>query len=110
MMAVHCLRAEFLIERRSAGLSAAEGLRLEEHLSSCEGCSEKARLLAGLRALSQEQPAALPRQARERAIEGALRATASARGVTHAHESSARTAWFGFAFAAAVALGFGMYW
>jgi TolA-binding protein len=72
MTSMRCIRAELLLDRRSAGLSAAESLRLEAHLAGCEHCSEQARLLAGLCALSNEIDATLLPQARERAIVGAL--------------------------------------
>ena len=55
MKQLGCIRAGMLLDRRAAGLSAAEALRLEEHLASCERCSEDARLLDGLRALSDTQ-------------------------------------------------------
>jgi hypothetical protein len=43
--ALRCARAKGLIARRRAGLSAAERIRLEEHLTGCAVCCEEARAL-----------------------------------------------------------------
>jgi ferric-dicitrate binding protein FerR (iron transport regulator) len=72
MTNMRCMRAELLLDRRTAGLSAADSLRLEGHLASCEHCSEQAKLIAGLRTLSDAFDATLLPSARERAIAGAL--------------------------------------
>jgi hypothetical protein len=66
------MRTTTLLERRAQGLSTAEALRLEEHLERCQQCSQASTLLGGLRALVDELPQALPKERRERAIEGAL--------------------------------------
>src|SRR5262245_42662599 len=111
MTAVHCFRAEFLIERRAAGLSAAESLRLEEHLSGCESCSTQARLLGGLRALARGAKASLSPQARSRAIEGALADAGrkSERATRPATMPWALPAGLGFASAAALAVALGLF-
>jgi len=73
MKGLACFRAHALLGRRSEGLSGAEGLRLEEHLASCQHCHRDAQLLDGLRELaSSAQPSSLPPQVREQAIRGAL--------------------------------------
>jgi hypothetical protein len=67
-----CMRAGFLLQRRAAGLSAAAGLSLEEHLASCEVCRGQANLLDGLRALHAHEVQALSGERRERVIGLAL--------------------------------------
>lgn len=67
-----CLRAEALLQRKSAGISSAEGLQLEEHLLGCAQCRHTANMLAGLRSLHAEQPVALSDVARRRSIARAL--------------------------------------
>jgi hypothetical protein len=61
-----------LLDRRAAGLSAAEGLRLEEHLASCEPCNRDGRLLGGLRSIAYEIDGTLAPHARARVIESAF--------------------------------------
>jgi ferric-dicitrate binding protein FerR (iron transport regulator) len=67
-----CWRAGALLQRRAAGLSAAEGLRLEDHLAHCAACREAASMLSGLRALHASAEASLGDGARQRVIERAL--------------------------------------
>lgn len=67
------MRSGVLLERQAAGLSAADALRLEEHLADCGQCRADAETLQGLRALSTETAPQLGRVARERAIRNALR-------------------------------------
>ena len=67
-----CLQAEALLQRRAAGLSAVEGLRLEEHLAHCQVCQRSANLLSGLGQLYDAAEHALPDAAQRRAIERAL--------------------------------------
>lgn len=72
MKQLGCLRASMLLDRRAAGLSAAEALRLEEHLASCEQCSRDAQLLGGLRSISHEVDGTLAPHARARVVESAF--------------------------------------
>lgn len=85
MMRVACIRAEWLLERRTAGLTSADALRLEEHLSDCERCSEQARLLSGLGALLHASTeTSLSLAARERVVAGAFRQVLSAQAAARA--------------------------
>jgi len=73
MRGLACIRASGLLgRRRAAGLSAAQSLRLEEHLGSCPYCGREAALLDGLRELASAAPRSLSPVAREHAIRGAL--------------------------------------
>ncbi|HTU61364.1 MAG TPA: zf-HC2 domain-containing protein, partial [Polyangiales bacterium] len=71
-MRLACLEVGQLLERRNAGLSAAEGLRLEEHLATCAGCRADANLLTGLSEVAAAARVELSAAARERAIAHAL--------------------------------------
>lgn len=73
MTGLSCLRAELLVERRAAGLSPADALRLEDHLASCEHCSRQAEFLSRLRTELARGDVALTSIERERAITDALR-------------------------------------
>jgi hypothetical protein len=73
MRSLGCIRTGNLLgRRRSSGLSAAQALRVEEHLGSCARCSEDAALLDGMRALASSLPNTLSPMAREHAIRAAL--------------------------------------
>lgn len=76
---IGCTRAGFLTERRACGLNAAEALRLEDHLSSCERCAEQSELLAGLRTLATSNDFTLSSAMRERAMRSALSQAREAR-------------------------------
>jgi hypothetical protein len=68
-----CIRASNLLgRRRAAELSAAQSLRLEEHLSGCAQCGHEAALMDGLRELATSAPKSLSPVAREHAIRGAI--------------------------------------
>lgn len=67
-----CWHAGALLQRRAAGLTQAEGLRLEEHLAHCAACREAASLLSGMRKLHASADAPLSDHARQRVIERAL--------------------------------------
>jgi|GEM_PF-5322687 len=71
-MKLVCLGVGRLLDRRSSGLSAAEGLRIEEHLSTCADCRADANLLEALSVLASTAPVGLSVSARERAIANAL--------------------------------------
>jgi hypothetical protein len=78
-----------LLDRRAAGLSAAEALHLEEHLASCEPCNRDGRLLAGLRSVAHDIDGTLAPHVRARVIASAFARvhadrTAGERGRTHA--------------------------
>jgi hypothetical protein len=99
-MSLGCVRAGVLLERRAAGLSPADGLRLEEHLAGCAQCAQDAALLAGLSELSDEGRTLLDADRRSRVIGRALSAPL-------APAPTARAPWAlpALAVAAAVALG-----
>lgn len=78
-MKLACIEAGQLMQRRAQGLSAPEGLRLEDHLSRCSRCRGEANLLVGLAQLQTRTCSPLSAAARTRAI-GAAFASAS-----HAH-------------------------
>jgi ferric-dicitrate binding protein FerR (iron transport regulator) len=67
------MHSGMLLERQASGLSAADALRLEEHLADCATCRTDAETLQGLRTLSTQTTPQLGRAARERAIRNALR-------------------------------------
>src|SRR4051812_4239265 len=97
MTKLSCMRTGGLVGRRSAGLSAAEALRLEEHLAGCAECSREAALLDGMRELAQSVPATLPPVAREQAIRRAIVAA----GAPAEASSGLQRLWPVFAFSAA---------
>ncbi len=110
MKGLGCVRAGLLLERRAAGLAAADALRLEEHLAGCARCSQDARMLDALRGLSQSPDGTLSAFQREQVIRGAL-----AHAADRAHEGApgARSrvlmVWGGsLAAAAVVGLGLGL--
>ncbi|MFI5308355.1 MAG: FecR domain-containing protein, partial [Polyangiales bacterium] len=104
MTRLACMHAGLLLEQRAAGLTAAQALRLEEHLAGCERCSADASLLGGLRALSHESDVALTLAARERLIAAAL-APARVEHGARRRVSGLQVLALGGALAAAVALG-----
>lgn len=69
-----CTRIASLLAARTAGLPEAHALRLEEHLAHCQSCSEQARMLDGLRELSDVTSSPLPAATRQRTILAALAA------------------------------------
>ena len=73
-MKLGCIQAALLMQARQAGLSSADGLRLEEHLSGCPSCRAEAGAIAGLSQLSSAGFAPLDPTARRRAIDAALAA------------------------------------
>jgi ferric-dicitrate binding protein FerR (iron transport regulator) len=72
MIRLQCARVAPLLQARAAGLSQANALVLEEHLTHCAECSEDAQLLDGLRALSDVSARPLASGARQRAVFGAF--------------------------------------
>ncbi|HKU37616.1 MAG TPA: FecR family protein, partial [Polyangiales bacterium] len=88
MIRLACMQASSWLAARRAGLSAANALRLEEHLAHCPDCGSQARLLDGLRELSDELAQPLKPGARQRAILQAL-----ARAEVPLQPSAARRAW-----------------
>ncbi len=73
-----CLAAARLVDKRAAGLSAAERVRLESHLHSCATCGDDADALAALASLTDDLPT-LSTFAHNRAINTALREPRQAR-------------------------------
>jgi hypothetical protein len=88
-----CLRAGFLLQRRAAGLSAAAGLSLEEHLAGCTACREQANLLDGLRALHAHELQSLGVDRRERVFALAFAGAANARPLPAALPGQLSAAW-----------------
>ena len=103
-MKLVCLHTGQLLDQRNSGLSAAEGLRLEEHLATCSSCRADANLLEGLSALSAAAHVSMGAPARERAIANALSAGARAH-VTRAAPTR-RVGMLLLGAAAALAIGF----
>jgi len=71
-MKLSCMRVARLLTASASGLSAAQALRLEEHLDGCPTCREDAALLERMRRLSDPERH-LPERVRGRAIDAALR-------------------------------------
>ncbi|MEY4576506.1 MAG: FecR protein [Pseudomonadota bacterium] len=92
-MKLACVANTALIERRGAGLSEAEGLRLEEHLATCEACRRTANLLSGLRTLHMTSDAELSEFVRKRAINAALSETRPAHALPARHVRKRATVW-----------------
>jgi FecR protein/Putative zinc-finger len=90
-----CWHAGGLLQRRAAGLSGAEGLRLEEHLAHCPECREAASLLSGLRTLHAITDAPLDEGARRRVIARALASDGpgSQHARAHAPARAQRLSW-----------------
>ncbi|HEX2677372.1 MAG TPA: FecR domain-containing protein, partial [Polyangiales bacterium] len=91
------------LDRRAAGLSSAEALRLEEHLSGCETCSEHAELLSGLREIASHGSAALSPAEREQAFASAWRRAGQLQPLHRGPRVG--NAWVALALAAAVVAG-----
>ena len=72
MSALTCVRARLRLQERGAGLSAADALRLEDHLAGCDECRSQAVLLDRLRGVAEQLDGRLDSAARERAISGAF--------------------------------------
>jgi hypothetical protein len=107
MKQLGCMRTGMMLDRRAAGLSAAEALRLEEHLASCERCSRDAQLLGGLRAIAHDLDGTLAPHTRARVIAGAfarVHAQRSASEHSRVHASLRLAAVFALAAGAAFAL------
>jgi hypothetical protein len=103
-MKLSCMRAGFVLQRRAAGLSAAAGLFLEEHLASCAGCRETANLLSGLRQLHLSGTRGLSVEQRERVIEAALASASAAQSRAPARLGLPRVQWLMLPAFAALAL------
>jgi ferric-dicitrate binding protein FerR (iron transport regulator) len=102
-----CAGATTLLSGRAAGLSQANALRLEDHLSHCPDCSSRAHMLDAMRALSDATAAPLAQSARQRAV---LQALAASERVSQ--PAAARVQWvvpsaWGAVLAAAI-VGFGI--
>ena len=67
-----CLAAGRLVDKRTAGLSKAERLRLESHLQGCSRCAADADAIEALTELADDLPK-LSTFARSRALDNALR-------------------------------------
>jgi ferric-dicitrate binding protein FerR (iron transport regulator) len=73
-MKAGCFHTGILLERRKSGLSRADELVLEQHLSECERCAQEARALGAFRTLvSKAASRPLSMGGRQRAIWGAFR-------------------------------------
>jgi hypothetical protein len=88
-----CLRAGFLLQRRAAGLSAAAGLSLEEHLASCAACRGQANLLHDLRALHAHEAQTLRVERRAHVIAVALAGATGVRPLAAALPGSRHATW-----------------
>jgi len=76
MKPISCLRAGNLMQRRAAGLSESERLRLEEHLGVCTSCTAEAQTLSVLRELSLQAHSPLDEPTHRRLIERAFQESA----------------------------------
>jgi ferric-dicitrate binding protein FerR (iron transport regulator) len=72
MKPIRCIKSGFLIEKRAAGLSQPERLRLEEHLAGCDSCNRDAQTLTALRDLISTVQSPITPAERNRAIRTAL--------------------------------------
>ncbi len=72
MTPIRCIKIGFLIEKRAAGLSQSEQLRLEEHLATCDACNRDARTLEALGDLISTVQSPITPLQRDRAIRNAL--------------------------------------
>jgi hypothetical protein len=70
-----CRAVEALIDREVQGLSDAEGLRLEEHVSACRECREALYMARIVRETLASAPARLSDSARERSLARAFART-----------------------------------
>ena len=77
MIRPKCMRAGSLIAARSAGLSRADGLWLEEHIAGCAHCASEAALMSGVVAVAESFEPELSVAARTRAVREALRTHAA---------------------------------
>jgi hypothetical protein len=104
MTRLACTRAGLLLDQRTAGLSGADALRLEDHLAGCESCAADASMLDAMRGLAHGSDGTLPKAARERALAGAFAQARAERG-TPALLTFPRVLAMSAAVAAGVALG-----
>jgi|GEM_PF-4911787 len=104
---ISCRRTKELLAQREAGLSEADALTLELHLSECESCRAQAQALDSLGELYREGGQGLSDRARRRALEGAL---ANAQPTEEATSSERRRVWLMPALAAAAAVAVGLTW
>lgn len=74
MIKPKCMRAGTLIAARGAGLSRADGLWLEEHISGCRACAEEAAVMNNVVAVAHSMAPELSNAARSRAMRRALAA------------------------------------
>lgn len=101
-----CRQIEGLIDKRELGLSEAERLTLEQHLTACVACSETARLMELVHRVTDAAPETrLSESARSRVITSALNVSRGA-----SVRQGVRIHWVTWpaAVAAAVLLGFGL--
>lgn len=74
MIDLGCLRAGSLLAARGAGLSAADGLWLEQHLATCSRCAREAALLSSVVAIASSVEPELSAATRARVVRSALAA------------------------------------
>ncbi len=102
-MASRCATARKLIARRRSGLSAAERLRLEEHVTACTACCEEARALDAFAQMIDVHAAGGRPSRHARAITRVLNATSEAEIPAPAPASPSRAAPYLLAGAMAIA-------
>jgi len=107
MSALTCVRARLRLQERGAGLSAANALRLEDHLASCDECRSQAVLLDRLRGVADQLDGRLGSAARERVITGAF-ARVARQSQRAPSARPLQLAWGVAAFAAGAALFFAL--
>jgi ferric-dicitrate binding protein FerR (iron transport regulator) len=78
MIDLSCMRAGRLISARRAGISAADGLWLEQHLATCSRCAREAALLSSVVAIASSVEPELSAPARAHAVRSALDGRAKA--------------------------------
>ena len=108
-MRLACIRAGFVLQQRAAGLTAAAGLFLEEHLAGCTDCRGRANLLTQLQLMHELASPALGTGARERAIQSALLAARPKRSVPPVLQSSRWVVLVPTLAAAALAVAYGLH-
>jgi quercetin dioxygenase-like cupin family protein len=102
MTGLDCLRAGLLLDRRTAGLSEAERLLLEQHLGSCRSCAKDAGVLSAAADLLTT-PVELSEVTRSRLLARAIESPAPAPVAAPPRAAARRLAW-AVAAAAAVLL------